>query len=118
MERPRAHAPRDLRSVSRVWVVLWLGCRHSACAVLALSGLPLRGSPAPSERADVFVGGSHTFSKRERQSITLLPGLGIEGDAHCGSTVRHLSDRKKYPNRPNLRQLHLIHMRGILLQSC
>jgi hypothetical protein len=37
-----------------------------------------------------------------------LPGLGIEGDAHCGSTVQHLSDRKKYPNRPNLRQLHLI----------
>ena len=59
------------------------------------SGLPLRGSPAPRERADVFVGGSHTLSKRERQSITLLPGLGIEGDAHCGSTL--LSDRKKYP---------------------
>ena len=58
--------------------------------------------------AGVFVSGSHTFSKRERQSITLLPGLGIEGDAHCGSTVQHLSDRKKYPNRPNLRQLHLI----------
>jgi MOSC domain-containing protein YiiM len=58
--------------------------------------------------AGVFVSGSHTFSKRERQSITLLPGLGIEGDAHCGPTVQHLSDRKKYPNRPNLRQLHLI----------
>ena len=58
--------------------------------------------------AGVFVSGSHTFSKRERQSITLLPWLGIEGDAHCGSTVQHLSDRKKYPNRPNLRQLHLI----------
>ena len=58
--------------------------------------------------AGVFVSGSHTFSKSEQQSITLLPELGIEGDAHCGSTVQHLSERKKYPNRPNLRQLHLI----------
>jgi MOSC domain-containing protein YiiM len=58
--------------------------------------------------AGVSVSGSHTFSKSERQSITLLQGLGIEGDAHCGSTVQHLSDRKKDPTRPNLRQLHLI----------
>ena len=58
--------------------------------------------------AGVSVSGSHTFSKSERQSIRLLQGLGIEGDAHCGSTVQHLSDRKKDPTRPNLRQLHLI----------
>jgi MOSC domain-containing protein YiiM len=56
----------------------------------------------------VFVGGGHTFSKSERHSVTLLQGLGIEGDAHCGSTVQHLSDRKKDPTCPNLRQLHLI----------
>jgi hypothetical protein len=58
--------------------------------------------------AGVFVSGGHTFSKSERHSVTLLQGLGIESDAHCGSTVQHLSDRKNDPTRPNLRQLHLI----------
>jgi hypothetical protein len=58
--------------------------------------------------AGVFVSGAHTFSKSERHSVTLLQGLGIESDAHCGSTVQHLSDRKNDPTRPNLRQLHLI----------
>ncbi|MDV3296534.1 MAG: MOSC domain-containing protein [Brachybacterium paraconglomeratum] len=38
----------------------------------------------------------------------LLVGLGVEGDAHCGTTVRHRYDRRKDPDRPNLRQVHLI----------
>lgn len=43
------------------------------------------------------------------ESLTLLKGLGVEGDAHLGATVKHRSRVKKDPNQPNLRQVHLIH---------
>ena len=39
----------------------------------------------------------------------LVPGLGVEGDAHSGKTVQHLSRVRRDPTRPNLRQVHLIH---------
>ena len=52
---------------------------------------------------------SHTFSKRTTSQITLLSGLGVEGDAHCGVTVRHRSRVALDPSQPNLRQVHLIH---------
>ena len=51
----------------------------------------------------------HTFSKPNRGSIRLLPGLGVEGDAHMGTTVKHRSRVAKDPTVPNLRQVHLIH---------
>ena len=51
----------------------------------------------------------HTFSKPNQGSITLLPGLGIEGDAHMGVTVKHRSRVAKDPSVPNRRQVHLIH---------
>ncbi len=51
----------------------------------------------------------HCFSKQPAQSLTLLVGLGIEGDAHAGRLVQHLSRMAKAPNTPNLRQVHLIH---------
>ncbi|MBT2384524.1 MOSC domain-containing protein [Streptomyces sp. ISL-11] len=54
-------------------------------------------------------GGEHTFSKPVRESITLLAGLGVEGDAHLGVTVRHRSRVAQDPTQPNLRQVHLIH---------
>jgi MOSC domain-containing protein YiiM len=41
--------------------------------------------------------------------IVLLKGLGVEGDAHCGQTVKHRSRAAKFPDLPNLRQVHLIH---------
>ena len=50
----------------------------------------------------------HRFSKIRHQSLTLLEGLGVEGDAHCGVTVQHRFDQEKDPLRPNLRQVHLI----------
>ena len=56
----------------------------------------------------VFAGGTHDFSKLPQASITLLAGLGVEGDAHCGVTVRHRYDVRRDPDRPNLRQVHLI----------
>ncbi len=53
--------------------------------------------------------GEHRFSKPARTSIRLIEGLGIEGDAHLGVTVQHLSRVRRDPQSPNLRQVHLIH---------
>ena len=52
---------------------------------------------------------NHTFSKPNQDSIRLIAGLGVEGDAHLGKTVKHRSRVKQDPNQPNLRQVHLIH---------
>jgi MOSC domain-containing protein YiiM len=52
---------------------------------------------------------NHTFSKPARTSIRLIAGLGVEGDAHLGEKVQHLSRIKRDPDSPNLRQVHLIH---------
>ncbi|MBA3415213.1 MAG: MOSC domain-containing protein [Chloroflexia bacterium] len=49
------------------------------------------------------------MSKPNRDAIRLLPGLGIEGDAHAGETVKHRSRVARDPSQPNLRQVHLIH---------
>lgn len=51
----------------------------------------------------------HEFSKVPQPSIQLLQGLGVEGDAHAGTTVQHLYLIKKDASKPNLRQVHLIH---------
>lgn len=52
---------------------------------------------------------AHVFSKPARDAIELREGFGIEGDAHAGSTVQHLSRIAVDPTAPNLRQVHLIH---------
>lgn len=57
----------------------------------------------------VSQGGTHAFSKRPRLWITLLAGLGVEGDAHLGTTVQHRSRMARDPTQPNLRQVHLLH---------
>jgi MOSC domain-containing protein YiiM len=51
----------------------------------------------------------HTLGKRRRDAIRLLAGLGVEGDAHAGETVKHRSRVRRDPTQPNLRQVHLIH---------
>ncbi|GAB3713870.1 MOSC domain-containing protein [Nocardiopsis oceani] len=51
----------------------------------------------------------HTFSKPVRPRIRLVAGLGVEGDAHLGRTVKHRSRVAADPTQPNLRQVHLIH---------
>ncbi|MYV97462.1 MOSC domain-containing protein [Streptomyces sp. SID3343] len=51
----------------------------------------------------------HTFGKPTRDGIRLLTGLGVEGDAHLGVTVKHRSRVAVDPTQPNLRQVHLIH---------
>jgi len=50
----------------------------------------------------------HRFSKLVQGSIRLLAGLGVEGDVHCGETVKHRSRVAVDPTQPNLRQVHLI----------
>jgi MOSC domain-containing protein YiiM len=52
---------------------------------------------------------THTMSKPNQDSINLLAGLGVEGDAHCGNTVKHRSRVAQDPGQPNLRQVHLVH---------
>lgn len=51
----------------------------------------------------------HRFGKPICASIRLIADLGVEGDAHCGLTVRHRSRVAQTPEAPNLRQVHLIH---------
>jgi MOSC domain-containing protein YiiM len=52
---------------------------------------------------------THSFSKDNVGGIRLVAGLGVEGDAHSGRTVKHRSRVKIDPTQPNLRQVHLIH---------
>ncbi|MER5554774.1 MOSC domain-containing protein [Streptomyces sp. NPDC002793] len=53
--------------------------------------------------------GVYSFTKPNRDSVTLLAGLGVEGDVHSGVTVKHRSRVAQDPTQPNLRQVHLIH---------
>ena len=62
----------------------------------------------PAEVIAVASDDAHRFAKRRREAIRLLAGLGVEGDAHCGTTVRHRSRVAKTPDAPNLRQVHLL----------
>jgi MOSC domain-containing protein YiiM len=52
---------------------------------------------------------THTMSKANEPAIRLLAGLGVEGDAHLGETVKHRSRVRRDPTQPNLRQVHLMH---------
>lgn len=95
---------------------VWNGC-HSA-----------RGSSSPPpgvffvimpERSSQWLDGvhvtavsrsaTHTMAKVNRGAIRLIEGLGVEGDAHAGATVKHRSRVRQDPSQPNLRQVHLIH---------
>ena len=51
----------------------------------------------------------HRFSKEVVDDIVLIAGLGVEGDAHAGTTVQHRSRVARDPSQPNLRQVHLVH---------
>jgi MOSC domain-containing protein YiiM len=52
---------------------------------------------------------THTMTKPNQEAIRLLAGLGVEGDAHLGVTVKHRSRVARDPSQPNFRQVHLIH---------
>jgi MOSC domain-containing protein YiiM len=51
----------------------------------------------------------HTLIKLNKGCIKLMAGLGVEGDAHQGTTVKHRSRVARDPTQPNLRQVHLVH---------
>ncbi|MEM7779823.1 MAG: MOSC domain-containing protein [Pseudomonadota bacterium] len=51
----------------------------------------------------------HRFSKQPTDKIRMIAGLGVEGDAHAGKKVQHLSRVRADPTQPNLRQVHLMH---------
>ncbi|MEQ1827697.1 MAG: MOSC domain-containing protein [Pirellula sp.] len=57
----------------------------------------------------VSTSSTHSFSKINRSAVELVAGMGVDGDAHCGSTVQHRSRIAQDPSQPNLRQVHLIH---------
>ncbi len=59
--------------------------------------------------AAVHRSSSHSFSKFAEDSIVLVEGLGVQGDAHLGKTVKHRSRVARDPSQPNLRQVHLLH---------
>src|SRR4051794_32388627 len=52
----------------------------------------------------------HQLGKRLVDEIRLVPGLGVEGDAHLGETTQRQSQVRSDPTRPNLRQVHLMHV--------
>jgi MOSC domain-containing protein YiiM len=51
----------------------------------------------------------HRFSKGTVPDLRVVAGLGVDGDAHQGETVKHRSRVAVDPSQPNLRQVHLIH---------
>ena len=51
----------------------------------------------------------HGTNKANREVVRLIAGEGVEGDAHCGATVKHRSRWRRDPTQPNIRQVHLLH---------
>lgn len=68
-----------------------------------------RKDPASGRVVAVARATDHRFSKQPDSTLHLVAGLGVEGDAHQGVTVKHRSRVAVDPTRPNLRQVHLIH---------
>jgi len=62
----------------------------------------------PARVVAVAASPGHDFSKQTQPVIRLVEGLGVEGDAHLGTTVQHRSHARRDPTRPNQRQVHLI----------
>ena len=69
----------------------------------------MRQSTTAGRVVAVSSSATHTLVKGNHTQIRLLEGLGVEGDAHAGTTVKHRSRVLKNPFQPNLRQVHLIH---------
>jgi MOSC domain-containing protein YiiM len=78
-----------------------------ACATVGKGGM-MNGISNGAVIA-VSRGQVHEFTKPVHDRISLLAGLGVDGDAHLGRTVQHRSRVAKDPTQPNLRQVHLLH---------
>lgn len=71
-----------------------------------------RGAPDSAARAVVTAvarSETHQLAKALCTGIRLVAGLGVEGDAHAGTTVQHRSRVARDPDASNLRQVHLLH---------
>lgn len=62
----------------------------------------------PARVRSVHASALHSFSKFTEESIELIAGLGVDGDAHAGTTVKHRSRVARDASAPNLRQVHLL----------
>jgi MOSC domain-containing protein YiiM len=82
--------------------------RHSTHGSTSDSAVAVASDPGVAVVVAVASDASHHFSKPVQQSIMLVAGLGIAGDAHAGVTVQHLSRIRRDPTQPNLRQVHLV----------
>ncbi|MCQ1986005.1 MOSC domain-containing protein [Arthrobacter sp. zg-Y844] len=71
--------------------------------------MTVRWNPQGSTVVSVSQSSRHNFSKDQVDSVLLVEGLGVDGDAHSGTTVQHLYKMRSNPTQPNLRQVHLIH---------
>ncbi|GAB5467559.1 MAG: MOSC domain-containing protein [Rhodospirillales bacterium] len=79
-----------------------------------MRGLPRKADPVKMEDRPPCVEAvsrraSHNLSKLTCKTVTLVKGLGVEGDSHSGATVKHRSRVVRDPSQPNLRQVHLLH---------
>lgn len=68
----------------------------------------LASTSSPGEVLAVSRSPAHGFRKTPQESITLLAGLGVEGDAHAGRTAQHLYRKRLDPTAPNLAQVHFL----------
>ena len=68
-----------------------------------------RGSLSAATVISVSRSSRHGPHKGPEESVQLVAGHGVEGDAHAGTKIRHRSRRRVDPDEPNLRQVHLIH---------
>jgi hypothetical protein len=50
----------------------------------------------------------HTMAKANHGSISLIAGLGVDGDVHQGTTLKQSFRRLRFGSQPNLRQVHLL----------
>ena len=81
----------------------------TAQAVVYAGRVTLTKPPAEARVVAVHRSPTHSFHKPAEPAIRLVAGLGVDGDAHSGVTVKHRSRVAKDPSQPNLRQVHLIH---------
>lgn len=65
--------------------------------------------PVVSSVVAVHLSPTYAFTKTSQAQVSLLEGLGVDGDVHAGVTVKHRSRIAADPTQPNLRQVHLMH---------
>ena len=99
----------DLAAASQAAVGGELSGARSLRRDTPVDQLAQRGRLLSAEVIAVSAKPKHGVNKANRPVIRLLAGEGVEGDAHCGVTVKHRSRWRRDPTQPNIRQVHLLH---------